>query len=266
MSDATTKEVSRDEHVPGSARGVRGRVPETAMVLAAGFGKRMRPLTNEVPKPLIPVQGRTLIDRVFDRLHAGGVRRAVVNVHYFGEQIEAHLAGLSRLTVQFSRETDLLETGGGVLKALPLLGSEPFLVVNADVLWLDGVRPMLHRLAEAWNGDHMDALLLMQNTASACGYDGIGDYFLDPWGVAKRRKENQIAPFLFAGVQILHPRLFDDAPDGPFSLNVLYDRAQEAGRLYGLPHDGLFFHVGDPAGLREAEDRLSQRFMVKPYI
>ncbi|MEM7652165.1 MAG: nucleotidyltransferase family protein [Pseudomonadota bacterium] len=247
-------------------RAVANGLPKTAMVLAAGFGKRMRPLTDEIPKPLIPVLGKTLIDRVFDRLGAAGVQRAVVNVHYFGEQIEAHLAGFSRLSLTFSRETELLETGGGVRKALDVIGDDSFLVVNADVLWLDGVRPMLSRLSEAWNPDEMDALLLMQNTAAASGYEGIGDYFLDPLGQATRRHENEIAPFLFAGVQILHRRLFDNAPNGAFSLNVLYDQAQEAGRLYGLAHDGLFFHVGDPPGLKEAEDRLSQRFMVKPYI
>lgn len=229
------------------------RGPHTAMVLAAGLGKRMRPLTDKLPKPLVPVAGRTLLDRVLDRLEATGIERVVINLHYFREIMEAHLAGRRSPRIELSPEADLLETGGGVKNALPRLGSEPFYVTNADVLWLDGTSPALQRLARAWNDEAMDALLLLHPTVTATGYDGVGDYFADPLGRLRRRRGNELAPFIFAGVQIIHPRLFANAPDGAFSLNRLYDRAEEVGRLWGLRHDGLWFHVGTPQGLAETE-------------
>jgi MurNAc alpha-1-phosphate uridylyltransferase len=230
--------------------------PETAMVLAAGLGQRMRPITNTLPKPLIKVRGRAMLDTILDRLEDAGVRKVVVNLHYLGEMIETHLAERDSPGIVFSREADLLETGGGVAKALALLGDGPFFVLNGDVCWLDGLTPALRRLAAAWNDEDMDALLLLHPTCSAFGYEGLGDYFMDPLGRLRRRQERQIAPFIHAGIQILHPRLFEAAPEGSFSLNKLYDKAQEAGRLWGLRHDGEWYHVGTPQELRAVEDAL----------
>ncbi|HTY66634.1 MAG TPA: nucleotidyltransferase family protein [Alphaproteobacteria bacterium] len=227
--------------------------PRTAMVLAAGLGKRMRPLTDKLPKPLLPVAGRTLLDRVLDHFDAAGIGRVVINLHYFRDVMEKHLATRQRPPIELSPEPDLLETGGGVKNALPRLGPAPFYVANADVLWLDGMTPALARLARAWNDSTMDALLLLQPAVTAIGYDGGGDYFADPLGRLRWRKANELAPFIFAGVQILHPRLFAHAPEGPFSLKRLYDHAEAAGRLWGLRHDGLWFHVGTPEGLAETE-------------
>lgn len=236
-----------------------GSAPRTAMVLAAGLGKRMRPLTETLPKPLLPVAGRTLLDRVLDRFEEADLARVIINLHYFRAAMEAHLAGRRTPPIELSPELTLLETGGGVTNALPKLGAAPFYVANADVLWLDGKVPALARLARAWNEEAMDALLLLHPAVTAIGYDGAGDYFIDPLGRLRRRRGAEIAPFIFAGVQILHPRLFAQAPDGPFSLNVLYDRAEKSGRLWGLRHDGLWFHVGTPQGLAETEAMLGVR-------
>jgi MurNAc alpha-1-phosphate uridylyltransferase len=232
------------------------RLPDTAMVLAAGLGKRMRPITDRIPKPLIEVAGRTLLDRALDRLEDAGIERAVVNAHYFAEQIVEHLKSRKRPRIELSIEKELLETGGGVAKALPRLG-ESFVVVNSDIMWLDGKVPALHRLARVWDPKRMDALLLMQRTASAVGYEGLGDYVLDPLGTPRRRREREIAPFLFAGVQILHRRLFDGAPTGAFSLNLLYDKAEKAKRLHAVVHDGEWYHVGTPEGLGVTERLLA---------
>ena len=223
----------------------------TAMVLAAGLGTRMQPLTDTRPKPLIPLAGRTLIDRVLDHLENAGVSRIVVNTHYKAEMLERHLA--ERADIDLSPEPDLLETGGGVKNALPRLGAEAFFVVNSDAVWLDGPTPALQRMAQVWNGETMDALLLFQRTVAVRGPAGRGDFFLDSDGYARRRRERAIAPYLFAGVQILHPRLFKDAPDGAFSLNLLYDRAEEAERLRGIVHDGEWYHVGTPEQREIAE-------------
>jgi len=237
--------------------------PATAMVLAAGLGKRMRPLTDTMPKPLLPIHGRALLDHAIDRLVDAGVGTIVVNAHYRAEQIIAHLDARQFETgraprITISQEPDLLETGGGVRKALPQLG-EYFYVVNADIFWLDGTVPALARLARAWNDSEMDALLLLQRTTTAVGYDGTGDYHLDPLGLPRLRGEGQIAPLVFAGVQILHRRLFDRTENWPprFSLTRLYDQAQEAGRLRGIVHDGEWYHIGTPAGLASAEERLA---------
>jgi MurNAc alpha-1-phosphate uridylyltransferase len=230
--------------------------PKKAMVLAAGLGQRMRPLTDKMPKPLVPVQGEPMLDTILDRLQAHGIEQVVVNTHYLGEMIEAHLKDRKRPKIALSPESDLLETGGGVKKALPLLGEEPFFVLNGDVCWLDGLTPALARLAAIWNDAEMDALLLLHPTCSAFGYEGIGDYLMDPVGRLRRRQERQIAPFIYADIQILPPRLFADAPEGSFSLNRLYDKAQEAERLWGLRHDGEWYHVGTPAELRAVEDAL----------
>lgn len=228
-----------------------GATITTAMVLAAGRGTRMRHLTEDRPKPLIAIAGRTLLDRVLDHLTAAGVSRIVVNTHYKGDMIASHLAG--RADIMLSPEEELLETGGGVRNALPHLGKRPFFVVNSDALWLDGPTPALRRLAGAWNDETMDALLLFQRTAAVSGETGRGDYSLDGDGAATRREERAIAPFLFAGVQVLHPRLFEGSPGGPFSLNLLYDHAQNAGRLHGLAHDGEWYHVGTPEQRERAE-------------
>ncbi len=229
--------------------------PQTAMVLAAGLGTRMRPVTERVPKPLVPVCGRPLIDHVIDRLVAAGVRRVVVNAHYMADLVERHLAGRSDVEIRLSREDVLLDTGGGVAKALPLLG-EIFYVVNSDIIWLDGKLLALTRLARAFDPARHDARLLLQRTVSAVGYEGSGDFTLDPFGLLRRRDEREISPFLYGGIQILHRRLFDGAPAGAFSMNPLWDRAIAAGRIAGVVHDGEWFHVGTPAGLALTEARL----------
>jgi MurNAc alpha-1-phosphate uridylyltransferase len=226
------------------------------MVLAAGLGVRMREVTEGRPKSLIEVAGTTLLDHVLDHLGAVGVTEAVINLHYKGEMIERHLAGRRHPKISFSREDELLETGGGVAHALDQLGRRGFFVANSDTLWSDSVTPALKRLAAAWNSQRMDAMLLLQTTVDVLGYRGLGDFFCDPNGRLHRRREGEVAPFLFTGLQILHPRLFCDVPDGPFSLNLLYDRAQEAGRLYGVVHDGEWFHVGTPEGLADATAQL----------
>ncbi|HJP20050.1 MAG TPA: nucleotidyltransferase family protein [Alphaproteobacteria bacterium] len=232
--------------------------PETAMVLAAGLGTRLRPLTDTRPKALVEVAGRSLIDRALDRLVAAGVNRAVVNLHHHAETLRYHLAGRRDIDIVCSDESrELLDTGGGVAKALSLLGSAPFLVVNADALWFDGTRNTLHRLAEAWDGRRMEALMLMHPTVQAVGYDGRGDYHMAPTGRLRRRNHSEVVPFLFAGVQILSPKLFADGPTGAFSLNRIYDQAEGRRRLFGCRHLGIWMHVGSPAGLAEAEAALA---------
>ncbi|MEQ8934196.1 MAG: nucleotidyltransferase family protein, partial [Amphiplicatus sp.] len=229
-------------------------------LLAAGLGMRMRPLTDNKPKPLIEVAGRTLIDHALDRLEDAGVKTAVVNVHYLGGQIETHLSTRKTPEIDISHEETLLDTGGGVAKALPLLGKDVFYAVNSDALWLNGYEDTLLRMARLWNDDRMDALLLLHSTVEAYGYWGVGDFTIDPAGVLARRAESEVSPYLFTGVQILHPRLFENAPGGAFSLNVLYDKAIDEGRLYGIVHDGEWFHVGSPEGLSEAESYLQARY------
>jgi len=228
-------------------------MPRKAMVLAAGLGLRMRPLTLERPKPLIAVGGKPMLDHALDRLADAGVETAVVNAHYRGEMIAEHLKDRKAPKIVVSHEDVALETGGGVKKALPHLGEEPFFVVNADIVWLDGPMQTLKRAASHWDPETMDALLLMMSTTKAVGYEGRGDFHMDPLGRLSRRGEGEIAPFVFAGVQIVKPELFADTPDGPFSTNLVWDRLQESGRLYGLAHDGAWFHVGTPQGLEEAE-------------
>ncbi|HWB49164.1 MAG TPA: nucleotidyltransferase family protein [Stellaceae bacterium] len=231
--------------------------PKSAMVLAAGLGKRLRPVTDRLPKPLVEVAGRALLDRTIDRLAAAGVERVVVNLHYKGEMIAAHLAGRQRPGIELSREAALLETGGGVKQALTRL-DDAFFVVNGDILWLDGLVPALDRLAAAFDARRMDAVLLLQRTISAIGYEGRGDYFLDPLGKPTRRPEREVAPYLFAGIQILHRRLFAGVEDAVFSLKRLYDRAEDAGRLAAIVHDGAWFHVGTPDGLEATRARLAE--------
>ena len=232
---------------------------DRAMVLAAGLGRRMRPLTERTPKPLIAVAGRTMLDRALDSLVDAGVTAVVVNVHWLAEQVEAHLAARARPGIALSREEVLLETGGGVAAALERFDGRPFFVVNADVVWSDGTVPALVRLGEAWREEDMDALLLVVPVARASGYDGSGDFLMDASGRLARRARDGTAPFVFSGVQIVHPRLFDDAPRGAYSMNALWDRAAAAGRLSGLAHDGGWYHVGTPAALSRAEREIGAR-------
>jgi N-acetyl-alpha-D-muramate 1-phosphate uridylyltransferase len=229
-------------------------VPRHAMVLAAGLGERMRPITNTLPKPLVKVAGRAMLDFVLDRLADAGVERAVVNVHHLADQIERHLAGRTRPRIAISDERSLLlNTGGGVVKALPLLGTEPFFHVNSDTLWIDGVTPNLTRLAEAFDGPRMDALLLLAPTAGSIGYAGRGDFSMEADGRLQGRGEQEIAPYVYAGAAILAPAMFQGAPTGPFSLTRLFDKARAAGRLHGLRLEGIWMHVGTPDAIALAE-------------
>ena len=234
------------------------QTPETAMVLAAGFGQRMRPLTDTMPKPLVKVAGKALLDHVLDRLADAGVTQAVVNVHYLAEQIERHVAGRTRPRITISDERgELLDTGGGVVKALPLLGGAPFFHINSDTIWIDGVKPNLTRLAETFDPATMDALLLLAPGAGSIGYTGRGDFLMASDGRLKTRPERDIAPFVYAGAAILSPRLFEGAPQGAFSLTKLFARAIEAGRLHGLRMEGLWMHVGTPEAIGEAEQAIA---------
>jgi MurNAc alpha-1-phosphate uridylyltransferase len=224
------------------------------MVLAAGMGVRMRPLTDRIPKPLVPVAGKPLLDHVLDRLAGVGVETAVVNVHHLAGQIEHHLAGRQAPAIVISDEREvLLDTGGGVVKALPILGKTPFFHLNADTIWIDGVKPNLLRLASAFDPNRMDALLLLAATSGSVGYGGRGDFTMAPDGRLMRRPERDVAPFVYAGVAILDPALFSTAPPGAFSLNLLFDRAIETGRLHGLRLDGVWMHVGTPEAIVAAE-------------
>jgi MurNAc alpha-1-phosphate uridylyltransferase len=232
-------------------------LPTHAMVLAAGLGTRMRPLTEDTPKPLLPLCGRSLLHHAMDRLHDAGIRDMVVNAHWFAGQVaEAAAAHGGDPAPIVLTEDVLLETGGGVKAALPHLGDQPFVVVNGDAFWLDGPSPALLRMAAGFDPAEMDALLLLVRTAQVDGEAGRGDFLLDPLGRARRPKEREIAPYLFGGVQILSPRLFEGMPDGPFSLNRVYDRAIEDGRLFGLVHDGAWFHLSTPRDLERAETML----------
>ncbi len=233
-----------------------------AMVLAAGLGTRMRPLTDRTPKPLVPVYGRPLLDHVLDALAVAGIPEAVVNVHHLAEQIEAHLAARPappRVTVSDERGL-LLETGGGVRKALPLLAPgpsfAPFLAINSDTIWIEGARPNLVRLMEAFDPAEMDALLLLAPAALSTGYDGVGDFVMDTNGRLARRAERLVAPFVYAGACILKPELFEATPEGPFSLNLVFDRAAARERLFGLRLDGVWMHVGTPEAIALAEEAI----------
>jgi MurNAc alpha-1-phosphate uridylyltransferase len=227
------------------------------MVLAAGLGTRLRPVTETLPKPLIEINGRALLDHTIDRLAMVGVECVVVNIHYKAAMMRAHLARRKHPRIVLSEEDELLDTGGGVAQGLPFLGAL-FFVVNGDVVWLDNEEPVLFRLAEAFNPVDTDAVLLMQRTLTAVGYEGDGDYFLDSRGTPRRRRRGEVAPYLFAGVQLLHRRLFADLPGRIFSLVRLFDRAEAAGRLRAIEHDGEWFHVGTPQGLAETRERLAR--------
>ncbi len=228
--------------------------PTKAMVLAAGYGLRMRPLTEHMPKPLVPVAGRPLLDHVLDKLAQAGVTEAAVNVHYLPDQIIAHVADRSAPRITISDERDqVLGTGGGVVKALPLLGDAPFFHMNSDTLWIDGAQPNLDRLATAFDPARMDILLLMAPTAGSIGYSGTGDYAMQTDGALRRRKENEVVPFVYAGAAIINPAIFNNAPAGEFSLTDMFDAANEQGRLFGLRLDGIWMHVGTPDAVTAAE-------------
>lgn len=246
----TTKKTLALRPVPAAA------VPETAMVMAAGLGKRMRPLTATRPKPLIEVAGKPLIDHAFDRLRSAGVKRAVVNVHYLADALEAHVTHrVKDIEVLVSDERkQLMETGGGLVRARDLLGDAPFVCVNSDNLWIDGPIDAIRQLAAAWDDERMDALLLLVPLARAHCHPGNGDFHIDAFGkIVGRRKPGRLAPFVYTGVQILSPRVIRDWPEGPFSTNLFWERAIEAGRAYGVVHQGLWFDVGSPPAIAATE-------------
>jgi len=233
---------------------------ESAMVMAAGLGKRMRPLTATRPKPLVRVAGKALIDHSLDRIEAAGIPHVVVNVHYLADALEAHLAAQKRrFSIAISDErSQLLETGGGMVKARPLLSGDPILIVNSDNIWTDGPVDSIRHLAHHWDGARMDALLLLIRQASASGHSGKGDFHMDGAGRLTRRKAGRVAPFVYTGIQLISPRLLDGAPEGPFSTNILWDRAIAAGRLFGVSHMGQWFDVGTPASIGPTEAALSE--------
>ena len=233
--------------------------PRKAMILAAGLGTRMAPLTATRPKPLIELKGKALIDYAIDRFIAQGVNFIVVNVHYLADQLEAHLKKRKDVEIHICDERDaILDTGGALARALPLFDGEPFFTHNSDSLWVEGMGSALTRMRQRWNPETMDSLMLVAPTVTAIGFDGRGDFEMDSLGGLKRRAEMTLAPFVWTGVQIVHPRLFDGAPkSGRFSINPLWDKAIEKGRLFGVRLDGVWIHVGTPQALEEAEGFLS---------
>lgn len=234
-------------------------VPKTAFVLAAGLGTRMRPLTDVIPKPMVRLNDRPLIDHVLDRIGNAGIRTAVVNVHYHADVLTSHLANRRSPSIVISDERDaLLDTGGGVVRALDKLGSEPFVIHNSDSVWIEGIGATLPRMFAAWQSDRMDCLMLLASAATSLGYDGHGDFNMSPDGRLTRREAGREAPFVFAGVSIAHPRMFEGAPRGAFSLNRVWDRVIEKDRLYGIRLDGRWMHVGTPQSLAEAEQLLAK--------
>ena len=233
-------------------------MPNRAIVLAAGLGTRMRPYNGHIPKPLVEIGGKSLIDYSLDRLADAGVERVVVNVHHLADILERHLAPRQRPHIVISDERgELLGTGGGIAKALPKLGDAPFFLANSDTVWLDGVKPNFKRMADAFDSKTMDVLLLLAPTTNSIGYTGRGDFAMLPDGRLRRRRESEVVPFVYAGAAILSPALFDDVPKGAFSLTVLFDRAAENGRLYGLRLEGVWMHVGTPEAVAAAEAALA---------
>jgi MurNAc alpha-1-phosphate uridylyltransferase len=232
--------------------------PKSAIVLAAGLGTRMRPYNGNVPKPLVAIGGKPLIDYSLDRLADAGVERVVVNVHHLADALERHLAARARPQIVISDERgELLGTGGGVAKALPLLGGQPFFLVNSDTVWLDGIKPNLVRLADAFDPQSMDVLLLLAPTAGSIGYSGRGDFAMQPDGRLRKRSEREVVPFVYAGAAVLAPHVFADAPAGAFGLTKVFDRAAAANRLFGLRLDGVWMHVGTPDAVAAAETALA---------
>ena len=235
-------------------------LPRCAMVLAAGLGTRMRPLTDTMPKPLVKIAGKPLIDHVLDRLADVGVEKAVVNVHHFADQLIEHLGRRTRPRIAISDERGLLlGTGGGVKRALPELGDRPFFHINSDTIWVDGTKPNLARLEDAFEPETMDTLLLLAPTKASIGYTGRGDFAMAPDGRLTRRGERDTVPFVYAGAAILQPALFNDAPEAEFPLTDMFERAAKKGRLFGLRLDGLWMHVGTPPAVQEAEAAIRGR-------
>jgi MurNAc alpha-1-phosphate uridylyltransferase len=227
------------------------------MIMAAGLDKRMRPLTATKPKPLIEVGGKALLDHVLEKLRTAGVKKVVVNVHYLADALEAHLARAHGLEVVISDERGLLmETGGGLVKAAPLIDNDPFLALNSDNLWIDGPADTIKLLASQWDDSKMDALLLLVPQARALNHKGMGDFHMDRAGRIRRRERSHVAPFVFTGIQMVSKRLLTDAPEGPFSTNILWDRAIEQGRAFGAVHQGLWFDVGTPQSIPLTEAAL----------
>ena len=234
-------------------------VPHTAMVFAAGMGSRMRPITDAIPKPLVAVGGRPMLDHMLDRLHDAGVSRAIVNVHYRADQIERHLAGRAAPAITISDERDkLLDQGGGIRKVLPSLGRDAFLVCNTDALWIEGPRPTLPRLFADWDPEHMDVLLLVASSVTSIGVDWPGDFAMASDGRLTRRAEGGVAPFVYAGVGLMKPELFDGIDEDVFRLAPFFFRAAEQGRLFGTRLDGTWLHVGTPGAIAEAEAALEE--------
>lgn len=235
------------------------RIGHTAMVMAAGLGKRMRPLTASTPKPLVRVGGKALIDYCLDHLAGAHVDKVIVNVHYLADALEAHLLGVNypfEIVISDER-SQLLETGGGLVKAQPLLGNDPFFCLNSDNIWVDGARSVFDELRGAWDNDTMDALLLLVPHARAANYRGMGDFWMNQNGHLQRRAARRIAPFIYSGIQLVSPALLADAPEGPFSTNLLWDSAIERGRLFGIAHQGLWFDVGTPAAIAPTASALA---------
>lgn len=231
--------------------------PHTAMVLAAGLGKRMRPITSTMPKPLVEVRGKALIDYGLDALARAGVKRVVVNVHYMADLVRAHLRRRKDLEIVVSDESEtLLESGGGVVKALPQLGSDPFFLINSDTFWIEGYRDNLDLMTEIFDPAGMDALLLIADMKRATGYEGRGDFQMDGEGRLSRVAERDMSPFVYAGAAILKPEIFAGMAEEKFSLNRNFDQAIERERLFGVRLDGLWLTVGTPAAIREAEQVL----------
>jgi MurNAc alpha-1-phosphate uridylyltransferase len=230
-----------------------------AFVLAAGLGQRMRPLTNTKPKPLIEVNGRPLIDYGFDRLREAQCELAVVNVHYLADQIEAWAKQQKwpRIVISNERE-ERLDTGGGIAKALHLLGDKPFFVLNSDSFWIDGQIPALERLKQRWADARMDCLLLLCPLEKTVGFDGQGDFVIGPNGRLARCADANGKPLAYIGAYLVHPRLFHDCPSGKFSMNMIWNRAISGGRLYGLEHEGIWLHVGTPGAIALAEAALKR--------
>ncbi len=228
------------------------------MIMAAGLGKRMRPLSTTTPKPLVRVAGKPLVDHALDRLSDAGVARAVINVHYLADQLEAHVVSRTAPEIVISDErSELLETGGGMVKAQEQL-PDPFFCLNADNIWLDGPRDAFHDLSAAWDPDKMDALLLLVGHTHAANFDGLGDFYMDPHGKLLRRRPGRIAPFIYTGIQLVSKRLLRDAPEGKFSTNILWNRAIEEERLYGVAFTGRWFEVGTPGAIAPTEDALKR--------
>lgn len=233
--------------------------PTRAMIMAAGLGTRMRPLTLTRPKPLVEVAGKAMIDHAIDRLKAAGVTQFVVNLHYMADMLQDHLKKRTDVEIIFSDETEgLLGTGGGIVKALHYFGGDPFFVHNSDTLWIEGYGVALDRMTALWDETRMDALLLLAPLIGSMGYEGRGDFLMDAAGHLSRVPTGRVSPFAYPGVQIVHPRLFDNAPEGTFSVNILWDRAIEQGRLFGQRLEGMWMHVGTPQAVKEAEEKIAR--------